>query len=185
MVEMKVIKVPLSNQGMSELLKKINNLKKDLQKLDENIVNKLADYTLSEIQTNFSTTGYQDGNEDVSFFQRGSKNKKTVGTMGTQVFYDEFGTGTQGEQSPHPLKGNFKLAGYNTGKKIRKASVKVNENTGIPIGTKYWVYKNKNGEKVFTTGIPAGKQVFNAAQSLRNKKMQIVKQEVSDALSKL
>ena len=37
---MKVIKVPLSNQGMSELLKKINNLKNDLQKLDENIVNK-------------------------------------------------------------------------------------------------------------------------------------------------
>ena len=185
MVEMKVIKVPLSNRGMSELLEKINNLKNDLQKLDENIVNKLADYTAQEIENNLSATEYKDGNDDVHVFTEFKNNSVKVGMRGSQVLYDEFGTGTQGEQSPHPLKGNFKLAGYNTGRKIRKASVKVNENTGIPIGTKYWTYKNKNGETVFTTGIPAGKQVFNAAQSLRNKKMQIVKQEVSDALSKL
>ena len=96
---MKTIKVKLSNQGMKELLEKVNTLKKDLEKANEKIVDRLADYALSEIQTNFSMTGYQDGNEDVSFFKRGSKNKKTVGTMGSQVLYDEFGTGTAGAKT--------------------------------------------------------------------------------------
>lgn len=182
---MKVINVKLSNQDLNDLLKKINNLKSNLKKSETKIKNNLADYAKNEIDNNISSTQFKDGNDDVKTFIENHDNKVKVGMRGSQVLYDEFGTGTQGESNPHPLKNNFGLAGYNTGRKIRKASVKVNEKTGIPIGTKYWTYKNKQGETVFTTGIPAGKQVFNAAMSLRNKKMQIVKQEVSDALSKL
>lgn len=185
MVEMKVIKVPLSNQGLDELLKKIKNLKKELSEADERIVKKLSDYTEQEIENNLSNTEFKDGNNDVHVFKEIDNKKAKIGMRGSQVLYDEFGTGTQGEQSPHPIKENFGLAGYNTGRKIRRASVKVNERTGIPIGSKYWTYKNKAGETIYTTGIPAGKQVFNAAQSLKNKKMEIVKQEVSDVLSKL
>lgn len=182
---MKVINVKLSNQDLNDLLKKINNLKSNLKESETKIKNNLADYAKNEIDNNISSTQFKDGNDDVKTFIENHDNKVKVGMRGSQVLYDEFGTGTQGESNPHPLKNNFGLAGYNTGRKIRKASVKVNEKTGIPIGTKYWTYKNKQGETVFTTGIPAGKQVFNAAMSLRNKKMQIVKQEVSDALSKL
>ena len=182
---MKVINVKLSNQELNNLLKKINNLKTNLKESETKIKNNLADYTRTEIDNNISSTQFKDGNDDVKTFIETHDNKVKVGMRGSQVLYDEFGTGTQGESNRHPLKGKYGLAGYNTGRKIRKASVKVNENTGIPIGTKYWTYKNKQGETVFTTGIPAGKQVFNAAMSLRNKKMQIVKQEVSDALSKL
>ena len=182
---MKVINVKLSNQGLNDLLKKINNLKLNLKESEKKIKNNLADYTRTEIDNNISSTQFKDGNDDIKTFIENHDNKVKVGMRGSQVLYDEFGTGTQGENNPHPLKGNYGLAGYNTGRKIRKASVKVNEKTGIPIGTKYWTYKNKQGETVFTTGIPAGKQVFNAAISLKNKKMQIVKQEVSDALSKL
>ena len=182
---MKVIKVPLSDKGLDDLLKKINNLKKELKEADKRIVEKIADFTETEIEKNLSATEFKDGNDDVHTFKEIEENKAKVGMRGSQVLYDEFGTGTQGETSPHPLKENFGLAGYNTGRKIRRASVKVNENTGIPIGAKYWTYKNKSGETVFTTGIPAGKQVFNAAQTLKNKKMEIVKQEVSDVLSKL
>ena len=182
---MKVINVKLSNQGLNDLLKKINNLKLNLKESEKKIKNNLADYTRTEIDNNISSTQFKDGNDDIKTFIENHDNKVKVGMRGSQVLYDEFGTGTQGENNPHPLKGNYGLAGYNTGRKIRKASVKVNEKTGIPIGTKYWTYKNKQGETVFTTGIPAGKQVFNASISLRNKKMQIVKQEVSDALSKL
>ena len=182
---MKNIKVTLSVQGLNELAEKINTLKNDLKKVDKKIVEKLSDYTISEIQNNYSATSFKDGNDDVSFFQKGSETKRTVGVTGTQVLYNEFGTGTQGEQSPHPLKSNYGLHGYNTGKKIRKATIKVNEISGLPIGVKYWTYKNKSGETVYTTGIPAGLQVYNAAQSLKLKKQQIIKQEVSDVLSKL
>lgn len=183
---MKVIKVPLSNQGLNDLLKKVNDLKDNLEKANAKIVDGLCDYALEEIQNNFSSTGYQDGNEDVGFFKKGTANKKSVGATGSQVLYDEFGTGTQGEQSPHPIKGKLGLRGYNTGRTIRKngnpeSSASAN---GVPLGALYWTYK-KDGVKYYTTGIPAGKQVYNAAISLRNKKLQIVKKEVSDALSKL
>lgn len=182
---MKTIKVKLSNQGLNDLLQKVNNLKNDLKQSETKIKDKLADYAKTEIENNLSATQFKDGNDDVSTFKENRNNKVIVGMRGTQVLYDEFGTGTQGESSPHPYKSNYGLSGYNTGRKIRKASVRVNEKTGIPIGAKYWTYKNKQGETVFTTGIPAGKQVFNAAMSLRNRKKQIVKQEVSDVLSKL
>lgn len=182
---MKTIKVPLSNQGLNDLLKKINNLKDDLNKAAKDIKNELADYTRTEIDNNLSATQFKDGNDDVYTFKENKDNKIIVGMRGSQALYDEFGTGTQGEQSPHPYKSEYPLSGYNTGRRIRKASVKVNENTGLPIGIKYWTYKNKQGETVYTTGIPAGKQVFNASISLRNKKNQIIKQKVSDALSKL
>lgn len=182
---MKTINVRLSNQGLNDLLKKINTLKTNLKETETKIKDDLANYTKTEIDNNISSTQFKDGNDDVKTFIENNGKKIKVGMRGSQVLYNEFGTGTQGENNPHPLKSNFGLSGYNTGKKIRKASVKVNENTGIPIGTKYWTYKNKQGETVFTTGIPAGKQVFNASISLRNKKMQIVKKEVSDALSKL
>ncbi len=181
----KVIKVPLSKQGLSNLLNKFNELKNDLKKCDENIKEKLADYTKSEIEKNLSSTPYKDGNDDVKTFKEKRSGKVVVGMRGTQVLYDEFGTGTKGEQSSHPLKDKYSLRGYNTGRKIRTATEKVNEKTGISIGQKYWTYKNKQGDIIYTTGIPAGRQVFNANESLKKKKIEIVKKEVGEVLSKL
>lgn len=182
---MKKVKVPLSSAGINDLIKKINTLKKDFEKVDEEIVDKMSDFALKEIETNISSTPYKDGNDDISVFEENIENGKKVGMRGSQVLYDEFGTGTKGEKSPHPIKGKYGLRGYNTGRTIRRASVRVNEKAGIPIGAKYWTYKDKSGNTIFTTGIPAGLQVYNAAQSLQRKKEEIVKKEVSDALSKL
>lgn len=182
---MKKVKVPLSSSGINDLIKKFNQLKEDLENADVEIVDKMSKFALKEIETNVSATPYKDGNDDISFFQKGTETKKTVGMMGSQVLYNEFGTGTQGEKSPHPLKSKYGLRGYNTGRRIRKASVKVNEEHGIPIGVKYWVYKDKAGNNVYTTGIPAGLQVYDAAQKLQKEKKKIVEKEVSDALSKL
>lgn len=184
---MKTVKVELSSKGLNELLKKVNNLKEELDKKNAQIVNQLADYALSEIQTNFSSTDYKDGNEDVSFFKRGSGNKMSVGTMGSQVLYDEFGTGTAGANDGHEMKGDFPLKPYNSGRTIRTNKNDTSNATanGIPVGGLYWTYKDKNGQKKYTQGIPAGKQVFNASIALQNKKKQIIKQEVSDVLSKL
>ena len=51
-------------------------------------------------------------------------------------------------------------------------------------GGLYWTY-NKDGIKVYTQGIPAGKQVYNAAKRLQKEKEKISKKVVGDALSKL
>lgn len=187
MEKMKNIKVSLSEKSLSELRKKIISLKDELPKVNAKIVDKLAEHTLTEIQNNFSATDYQDGNEDVSFFKRGSGNKITVGTMGSQVLYDEFGTGTAGANDGHEMKGDFPLKPYNSGRTIRqnKSDESNASANGIPVGGMYWTYKDKNGQKRYTQGIPAGKQVFNASLSLNEEKSKIIKQEVSEVLSKL
>ena len=118
MEKMKNIKVSLSEKSLSELRKKIISLKDELPKVNAKIVDKLAEHALTEIQNNFSATDYQDGNEDVSFFKRGSGNKMTVGTMGSQVLYDEFGTGTAGANDGHEMKGDFPLKPYNNVYKV-------------------------------------------------------------------
>lgn len=185
---MKKVKVPLSVKGLKDLSKNVRGLKKDFKDLDTRIVEQLSDFTLQEIQKNFSATIYKDGNDDVSFFERGTSKKKIVGMMGTQVLYDEFGTGTEGQKSPHPLKEKYGLKPYNN-----RANTTIRTNNspnstasqfGIPLGALYWTY-NDGGVKVYTTGIPAGNQVYNASVSLRKKKMEIIKKEVSDVLSKL
>lgn len=183
----KVIKVKLSLQELSDLKNRVINFKDNLNQLDSNIVNKLADFSLNEIQNNFSATDYKDGNDDVAFFKKGTKKSKTVGMSGTQVLYDEFGTGEEGAKSGHEMKGDFPLNPYNSGRTIRRNKNSESNATanGIPVGGLYWTYKDKNGQKRYTQGIPAGKQVLNAAIALRKQKNKIIKKEVSDALSKL
>lgn len=180
----KILKVKLSPSSINQLKQKMQTLQKDLEKIDEEIVEELAEFTLEKIKQNYDSTPFKDGNEDVSFFKRGSEKQKTVGVMGSQVLYNEFGTGTEGQKSPHPEKSRFNLKGYNTGKTIRKAGVNTSPKTGVLLGELYWTYQ-KDGETIYTQGIPAGKQVFNASESLRREKNKIVKKKVSDKLSKL
>ena len=42
-----------------------------------------------------------------------------------------------------------------------------------------------NGIKMYTQGIPAGKQVFKAANDLKNIKLKIIKDKVGEVISKL
>lgn len=181
---MKEIKVPLSISGMKDLKNKINILKNSLNETSMNITKNLADFTYKEIQNNINNTQYKDGNDDIKAFKQIEGERAKVGMEGSQAIYDEFGTGTQGEQSPHPIKGEFNLNAYNSGKTIRTSTGKLGK--GFPAkGVLYWTYKNKKGEIIYTTGIPAGKQVYNASLSLRKAKQSIIKKEVGDTLSKL
>lgn len=178
----KELEFSLSLSDIRKLKSKISELKENLPKCANNITKSLADYTYNEIQNNINSTSYKDGNEDIEAFKNISNNNATVGMKGSQVLYDEFGTGTQGEQSPHPLKGKFSLNKYNSGRRIRPAG---KNNPHFPAGTKYWTYKNKNGDTVYTTGIPAGKQVYNASRALQKQKSKIINKELGDILSKL
>lgn len=179
----KEIKISLSKSGIKELKEKILSLQKSLNEAADNITKELADYTYNEVQNNINNTQYKDGNDDISAFKQINSSTAKVGMRGSQVLYDEYGTGTQGEQSSHPLKGEFSLNAYNSGKKIRTSSGK--GVSGFAKGVKYWTYKNKNGDIIYTTGIPAGKQVYNASKALRKAKKGIIKKEMGDILSKL
>ncbi len=173
---MKTIKTKLSQSGIKELKEKVINLSKNLEEAEQLVKEDMASLVETQIQNNYAASPYTDGNDDVAFFKEKKDKKIIVGVRGTQVLYREFGTGTEGLNAPHPMKNEFGLKGYNTGEKI-----KVNSKNG----ELYWVYKDKSGNPVYTQGIPAGKEVFNAAVILKGKKISIIKKRVGDALSKL
>lgn len=182
----KKIKIKLSSNDIKDTIKKLQEFQKALTNAGEEVVDELCELGLKEIQTNYSQTPFKDGNEDVGFFVAGSKTKKKVGVSGSQVLYNEFGTGTVGEHNPHPKKGDYSLNAYNSGKTIRR-NQKENSNAtqnGIPEGELYWTYI-KDGQKHYTQGIPAGQQVYKAAKTLQKEKTEIIKKVVGDALSKL
>ena len=174
-VNIKNIKVSLSDKGLDDLISTLNNLKEGLKAADENIVKDMASFIKQEVSNNLSATPYKDGNEDAEAYSDIKGNKAEAGMRGSQVVYDEFGTGTEGANAPHPDKSKFALKGYNTGPKIKVSKT----------GELFWVYRDKNGELVKTQGIPAGKQVFNASVLLKGKKIQIIKNRVGEVISKL
>lgn len=173
---MKIIKLQLSQSSIQKAIEKFSNLRNDLQKSSENISKELSDIAFNQINRNYASSPYTDGNDDVSVISRGITKHKKVGAEGTQVLYREFGTGTEGLNAPHPIKNKYNLKGYNSGSKIR-----VNSKTG----ELFWIYKDSSGNKVYTQGIPAGKEVYNAALILKGKKISIIKKRVGEALSKL
>lgn len=173
---MKTIKMNLSQQGIEETKNKLLELKDNLQLCANNISEDMTNLASDLIKSNYSASPYTDGNNDVNFIKQKSDKRTIVGVSGSQVLYREFGTGTEGLNAPHPIKGNFNLKGYNTGPKI-----KVNSKTG----ELFWIYKDESGKSVYTQGIPAGKEVYNAAIILKGKKYTIIKKRVSEALSKL
>lgn len=183
---MKKINLDLSTQQINQMIKRLEKLKKELDKSSEEIVKELSEMGLQEIQSNYAATPYKDGNDDVNFFITGTEKKKKVGATGSQVLYNEFGTGTEGANNPHPEKGNFGLNAYNSGKTIRANN---NANSpasrlGIPTGGLYWTYMDGSVKK-YTQGIPAGKQVYLAAKKIQKEKNKVVKKVVGEALSKL
>lgn len=145
----------------------------DIKKKCEQIIDELAERALTEIRNNYIQGEYQAG-EEMDFVKTGSENEKTVSMVGPQAWYSEFGTGTHGEQHPHPLKQRFKLNPYNSGETIRKATKSVAEKTGIPEGELYWTYQDVNGEIQYTQGIPAQKQVYDAGQTIQKEIPEIV-----------
>lgn len=174
-IKIKKIKLELSDKGIDDVIKKLNSLKKGFEEADKKIVKDMAEFVEKETSNNLSATSYKDGNEDATAYSQIEGNKAKAGMRGSQVLYDEFGTGTKGANSPHPQKENFSLNAYNSGKRIKVSKT----------GELFWFYRNSSGELVKTQGIPAGKQVFNASVMLKGKKNQIIKKRVGEVISKL
>ena len=182
---MKKINIPLTSKGIKEFKSKIDNLIKEMPKVNEEILSELATLGQNEIEKNRAAIPYTDGNDDYKVFKEKTKTGYSVGARGSQVLYDEFGTGTEGLNAPHELKNDFNLNEYNSGKTIRSAGITMSPETGILPGEKYWTYKDKSGKTVYTQGIPAGKEVFNSWQTVKREKDQIISKKVGEVLSKL
>lgn len=172
---MVTIKGSFSVSGLEEIKSKLISISENLNKASELISHDMAEFSSDLIKTNYNSSPYTDGNDDISFIKETKEKKTIVGVRGTQVLYREFGTGTEGLNAPHPIKGEFALKGYNTGPSIR-----VNSKNG----DLFWIYKDAAGNPIYTQGIPAGKEVYNASILLKGKKISIIKKRVGEALSK-
>ena len=100
---------------------------------------------------------------------------------GKNAVYDEFGTGTQGESNPHPMKGNFDLNPYNSGPYIFYNQF---------ASAYQWYYRPMAGKPYFTEsglteGIPSGKQMYNTLQHIYSIKRDITKKHLDEAMDEL
>lgn len=154
------------------------------------IIDDLSEFALEEMIKNYSTAEYQAGGEEIGFSKTGTKAEKTVSMVGAQSLYSEFGTGTRGELSPHPLKGRFELNPYNSGETIRRATEKVAAKedaikAGISEGDLYWTYEAEDGNIYYTKGIPAQKIVYNAGMTVQKKIPEIVEKRMKEMFSNI
>lgn len=176
----------LSNKELDELARNLDKWAEMMKKASINIVKDLSEYGLQRMQEIYAEaqSQYEDSTY-MDFSITGSETEKTVSMSGPQALYDEFGTGTIGEQNPHPAKKEFGLNPYNDGSTIRKAKNEIiNEETGekIPAGELYWTYKDETGQVHHTQGIPAQKEGYDSLKDTIKKAPEIVKKRMEETL---
>lgn len=164
------IKVGLSSSSIQEAIDKLNNLKKGISNLENEIPRELADMTAKKITQYYSQKGFSSDDTPVIGVDKTDKGYKAYIT-GRSVIYDEFGTGENGKDNPHPEKDKYPLNDYNSGPVV---STHINEN-----GRHYWYYKG------YTEGNRAGLFMYNSSIWLRDNYKKIIKKKVDDMLSKL
>lgn len=161
--------------------------KSRLEELQDNIFTDFKKEGLQEIRNSVGSSNYEDS-EPLNIIERDN----AIGIEGTQAIYDEYGTGTLGEHTPHPEKdsASIPLNDYNSGSTIREntginvAGNDVTEATkqGIPLNGLYWTYEHE-GKKIYTQGRPAGMHVYKAKNRIKAKMKEIIKKRVGELLS--
>lgn len=177
----KNVTIELSTDEINALKQKVSNWSSMMKTAAKKYVSDMAEYSLQIMQKNYNQNPFK-GNTEMDFFSSGTDFDKTVGMSGPQAIYEEFGTGTEGESMPHPIKSEFSLNAYNSGRTIRRASENVNERAGIGVGELYWTFKDDSGEIVYTQGVPAGREVYDAFQSAKRKSPSIAKERLEEVL---
>lgn len=177
---------------MKNTINKLVKLKQSYKKIGEEVEKELAEYLKEQINENYDNSSFQEENGDRSVEANKNDGHYKVTVKGSQVLYTEFGTGTEGERHPHPDKGKYNLNPYNYATKEHGGTIRLNpdKNTnaskeGIPVEEWYWTYTDSSGNKVYTQGVPAGMQVYNAVNSTKKHSKEISKRKVADVLSKL
>ena len=157
-------------------------IKGEVEKISQKVLSEVSSYTLRQMRLNHIESEFQPG-EEMDFYEVKNGNEITDYMSGAQAWYSEFGTGTRGRARPHPMKDQFNLNPYNSGKTIRRATRKVAQKEGaaregITVGTLYWTYKAPDGEIYYTKGIPSQRQVYTAGKAAKKKLPEIIERNM-------
>ena len=170
------MKLQLSTYGVTDLIKKLQFLESDIEDASMTIVNRLVDdgTKLANQLNDLAPKSGEVDNDIIPVHSKVSTNGKATGSIimqGENAVYDEFGTGDQGADNPHPLKNKFGLNPYNSGPTIFYNQF---------AGRHQWYYRPMAGKPYFTKygateGIPSGKQMYTTAQTLKKEKNKLAK----------
>lgn len=125
--------------------------------MSKNIDEKTADFLVDDLADRYGQFinslqhDHQDRNGTIIYKDKTDEGYRIV-IEGPQVIYDEFGTGTEGANSPHPDKEKYNLEPYNSG-----FYIKTDKN-----GNKYWTYYSDDIDRYVTShGVPAGHFMYD------------------------
>lgn len=167
----------LSLSSLDEMIKKLENKKKDYPKIAKNIANRLANEMLEDVKQATSPHGrkpYKD-TKLVPFKLEG--NKAIAGIINTtnKAYFNEFGTGIVGSQNPHIAE------------ELTKEGYKYDVNSH---GEKGWWYPTteddpnptkkevENGWIAWTKGLPAQKAFYEALKRAEERFSEVGKEEL-------
>jgi len=166
-VKNKVIKVPLTEQGINNAIKELNKYKKWLKDRTEKFVKALGDEGMQIAKAKFQTAQY-DGTNDVSVSveQRGD-NKVAVVAIGGAVLFIEFGTGIRyPDNHPEAAENGFVHGEY--GYKLGRLE-KGWRYEGSPGTNGEVITSGKHAGMVHTYGNPANMSMYQTVKELQEK----------------
>jgi hypothetical protein len=155
----------------------LNNASKYIEWAAKVSIEQASEFTLDKMRGNYAASRYEPG-DYMDFSKTGTDTEKEVCMSGPQAVYSEFGTGTEGAMQPHPMKGDFELNDYNSGRTIRTATDETAKKALIAPGTLYWTFKDDEGNLHYTQGIPAQKIVYNAGIEVKKQMPEIIEKNL-------
>ena len=181
----KIIRLELTEADIDRAIKTLEENEKIMYDIAKAVVKDASEYGLKQMKLNYKNSGTKPST-DLRFAIAGNDYEKSIGMTGPQAIYEEFGTGTMGAQQPHPLKNNFNLNPYNSGKTIRENKSGNSEASFrlIPEGGLYWTYYDESGTKQYTQGIAAQKEVYDSMMATIKKTPSIIKKRTREMLFK-
>lgn len=181
-------------EDLKTLENEIEKMKEKTKIAAQKITEELANYGVKEMQNIYESFGYLSfGNEPNTFYVDDIEGGgKKVVMEGPQAIYEEFGTGTLGQQSPYPINPKeYGMDGYNshvipngTIRKARKRDVKeaLKQGTEIPEGGLFWTYKNNLGATIYTQGTPAQKEGYDSMNKTWDKSKEVIQRITKEVI---
>lgn len=173
-------------EDFKTIRKEIADMKAKMPIAAKRIVKELSEYGLEDMKKTYNSYEFK-GSHPSTFYMEGTDTEKKLVMQGPQAIYDEFGTGTLGEISPHPIKEEFNLNGYNTGRTIRPANKydvrrAAEQGVNIQLGHLFWTYKTEDGQKIYTKGTPAQQEVYDAMNKTHSKAPEVIKKVMKEVV---
>lgn len=167
------IKVPLTETGIDNAIKELNDFKKWLAKCTKAFVKELGNEGMEIASVKFGKAEYDGTNDVTTFIEERGENKVAVLAVGGAVLFIEFGSGVKYTE-PHPeaakngmVRGAY---GYGLGKNKEGWRYKGESGTHGEV-----IQEGRHKGEVHTYGNPANMSMYLTVRELEEKFAEIAK----------